>query len=342
MQGLVDQMAAGVARIEAMGITLRDIPDGLVDFPALVNGRQVWLCWKRGEPEVALLARPRSRGSRVGSRSASWCDGSAGAVADDRRTRTDAPRRIDRCRRRPAPRRSTTGLAAYERGDFFEAHELLEPAWMGTDDPAERAVLQGLIKLAAAYVHDVRGNPAGIRKNLDGARSRLVEGQADRRRRISTSPALIAAIDARLRRPRRPSRRPDAAATRPAQEDPMTMPGAVPTIDVAEADRRLREDPERPVLVDVREPGEFATVRAPGAMLVPTSTFMARMADLPADRPLLVICHVGGRSAAVTSFLLQRGRTDVANVAGGMEAWERAGLPVRRGAPEPGEGDIPA
>ena len=52
MQGLVDQMAAGVARIEAMGITLRDIPDGLVDFPALVNGRQVWLCWKRGEDEI--------------------------------------------------------------------------------------------------------------------------------------------------------------------------------------------------------------------------------------------------------------------------------------------------
>lgn len=54
MQGLVDQMAAGVARIEAMGITLRDIPDGLIDFPALVNGRQVWLCWKRGEPEVGF------------------------------------------------------------------------------------------------------------------------------------------------------------------------------------------------------------------------------------------------------------------------------------------------
>lgn len=52
MQGLVDQMAAGVARIEAMSVTLRDIADGLVDFPALVNGRQVWLCWKRGETEV--------------------------------------------------------------------------------------------------------------------------------------------------------------------------------------------------------------------------------------------------------------------------------------------------
>jgi hypothetical protein len=54
MQGLVDQMAAGVARIEAQSITLRDISEGLVDFPALVNGRQVWLCWKRGEGDIAF------------------------------------------------------------------------------------------------------------------------------------------------------------------------------------------------------------------------------------------------------------------------------------------------
>jgi predicted metal-dependent hydrolase len=46
---------------------------------------------------------------------------------------------------------------------------------MGADDPAERAALQGLIKLAAAYVHDVRGNPPGIAKNLEGARARLAE-----------------------------------------------------------------------------------------------------------------------------------------------------------------------
>lgn len=52
MQGLIDQMAAGVARIDALGLTLRDIEHGLVDFPALVSGRQVWLCWQRGEPAV--------------------------------------------------------------------------------------------------------------------------------------------------------------------------------------------------------------------------------------------------------------------------------------------------
>ena len=65
------------------------------------------------------------------------------------------------------------GIEAYRRGDFFEAHELLEPAWMGTADPLERDLHQGLIKLAAAFVHAVRGNPLGIEKNLRGARERL-------------------------------------------------------------------------------------------------------------------------------------------------------------------------
>ena len=52
MQGLIDQMAAGVARIDALGLTLRDIERGLVDFPALVSGRQVWLCWQHGETAI--------------------------------------------------------------------------------------------------------------------------------------------------------------------------------------------------------------------------------------------------------------------------------------------------
>jgi hypothetical protein len=52
MQGVIDQMAAAVARIDALGITLRDIERGLIDFPALVAGRQVWLCWQLGETDV--------------------------------------------------------------------------------------------------------------------------------------------------------------------------------------------------------------------------------------------------------------------------------------------------
>jgi rhodanese-related sulfurtransferase len=116
---------------------------------------------------------------------------------------------------------------------------------------------------------------------------------------------------------------------------------AIPTIDVAEAERRLREDPASPLLVDVREANEFEAVRAPGAVLVPMSTFAARAGELPPDRPLMVVCHLGGRSAAAAGFLIRSGRTDVVNVAGGMDAWERAGLPVRHGTPAPGEGDLP-
>jgi predicted metal-dependent hydrolase len=80
----------------------------------------------------------------------------------------------------PADRRTAyvAGLAAFERGDVFLAHELLEPAWMGTDYMSERDLYQGLIKLAAAEVHAVRGNAAGVAKNLRGALLRLRSAEA--------------------------------------------------------------------------------------------------------------------------------------------------------------------
>ncbi|HEU4673534.1 MAG TPA: DUF2203 domain-containing protein [Candidatus Limnocylindrales bacterium] len=53
MQGIVDQMQAAVGQIDDWGITLREIESGLIDFPALVSGRQVWLCWRLGEDDVA-------------------------------------------------------------------------------------------------------------------------------------------------------------------------------------------------------------------------------------------------------------------------------------------------
>lgn len=53
MQGLIDQMQAGVARLVELDITLRDISTGLIDFPALVTGRPIWLCWRLGEGPIA-------------------------------------------------------------------------------------------------------------------------------------------------------------------------------------------------------------------------------------------------------------------------------------------------
>lgn len=90
------------------------------------------------------------------------------------------------------------GLDAYARGAFFDAHEHLEPAWMGTDDLAERALHQGLIKVAAAYVHHGRGNPAGVAKNLAGARRHLaLAGPAATAWGVDLD-ALLADVDARL------------------------------------------------------------------------------------------------------------------------------------------------
>ena len=52
MQGVIDRMQAGVARIDELGITLREIETGLIDYPALANGRQIWLCWRLGEGDI--------------------------------------------------------------------------------------------------------------------------------------------------------------------------------------------------------------------------------------------------------------------------------------------------
>ena len=97
------------------------------------------------------------------------------------------------------------GLAAYDRGDWFLAHELLEPAWMGTKDLAERELLQGLIKLAAAFVHGARSNPAGVAKNLRGARERLVAGREAGARLGVDADALVNSVDEWLQSPGRPA-----------------------------------------------------------------------------------------------------------------------------------------
>jgi hypothetical protein len=52
VRDIVRRMQLDVAQIDAWGITLRDIPSGLIDFPALANGRPIWLCWRLGEDDI--------------------------------------------------------------------------------------------------------------------------------------------------------------------------------------------------------------------------------------------------------------------------------------------------
>lgn len=101
----------------------------------------------------------------------------------------------------------------------------------------------------------------------------------------------------------------------------------VAQISVQEAQRRLRE--EDVVLVDVRQPAELGAGMAPGAVSIPLTEFSSRFAELPRDKPILTICRSSHRSPMAARKLAKAGY-DVTDVAGGMIAWEQAGLPVEK------------
>lgn len=117
------------------------------------------------------------------------------------------------------------------------------------------------------------------------------------------------------------------------------MGGGVPSATVQEAAER-QGDGEGALIVDVREPNEYAQLRAKGAVLLPMGRLNGRVKDLPRDRELLLMCRTGGRSANATKFLQAQGFENVTNVNGGMVAWHNAGLPSSSGQPEAGEGDF--
>jgi len=79
------------------------------------------------------------------------------------------------------------------------------------------------------------------------------------------------------------------------------------------------------VVVDVREPAEWADGHIPGAVALPMSEAGARWRELPADRPKAVLCAGGLRSSTVISALKRHGVGGWHNVTGGMTAWARAG-----------------
>ena len=120
----------------------------------------------------------------------------------------------------------------------------------------------------------------------------------------------------------------------------MNRPQAVPALDPLYADIR-RRDPVRPaVLLDVRERDEFVALRVEGCLLIPFSQLGVRLDEIPRDRPLMVICASGNRSSSATAYLRENGWEDVGSVAGGIDGWQRLGLPVKRGPIEPGEGRL--
>ncbi len=105
-------------------------------------------------------------------------------------------------------------------------------------------------------------------------------------------------------------------------------PGSVPAIDPGGADAAAAG-----MLLDVREPDEWAAGHAPDAVHIPLRNLQAD--QLPTDQPIYCICRSGSRSAAAVQAMLGAG-FDAVNVEGGMEAWAAAGLPVVRDDGTPG------
>ncbi len=96
-------------------------------------------------------------------------------------------------------------------------------------------------------------------------------------------------------------------------------------LDLPEVRRGLEDGSM--LLVDVREPHEFAAGHIPNAVNVPLPELADRMHSLPSG-PIVLHCQGGTRSAIAASLVRASGRDDVADMEGGFVAWERAGLPV--------------
>ena len=94
---------------------------------------------------------------------------------------------------------------------------------------------------------------------------------------------------------------------------------------VSEVDQsELESRPPEAVLLDVREPQEFASGHVPGARNLPQSDLATRLSEVPRDRPIFMICQGGFRSLRAAQFLNQMGFKDVVSVKGGTEAWRAA------------------
>ena len=83
----------------------------------------------------------------------------------------------------------------------------------------------------------------------------------------------------------------------------------------------LLDSPQPPLVLDVREDWERAAARLPGTLDIPMGEIPQRLAELPRERAIVVMCHGGVRSMRVAHYLAQNGFTQLANLTGGIHAW---------------------
>jgi rhodanese-related sulfurtransferase len=96
---------------------------------------------------------------------------------------------------------------------------------------------------------------------------------------------------------------------------------SVPQLSPGVARTLLKEQGDKAVLLDVREPWEYAQVHVEGSRHIPMAQIPERLGELDPKTRFVVMCHHGGRSQQVALFLTSKGYGQVANLAGGIDAW---------------------
>ena len=94
----------------------------------------------------------------------------------------------------------------------------------------------------------------------------------------------------------------------------------IPSVSATEVHAEAsNENP--PIIIDVREDKELATVSIPGAMHIPLAMLPRKVGRLDLDGQYVLMCHHGTRSAQATELMLRQGFTNVRNMTGGIDAW---------------------
>jgi rhodanese-related sulfurtransferase len=84
-------------------------------------------------------------------------------------------------------------------------------------------------------------------------------------------------------------------------------------------------------VLDVREPGEYVDAHIHGVVHIPLGELGQRLQELPADRPLYIVCAVGNRSLMAATALQNQAGVEAVSVAGGTNGWIASGRPVDTG-----------
>lgn len=92
-------------------------------------------------------------------------------------------------------------------------------------------------------------------------------------------------------------------------------------ISVSELKERLERKDSKPLLLDVREPWEFAICHIDGSRLIPMREIPNAIGEINRETEIVVICHTGVRSLQVCYFLQHEGFTNIKNLTGGVHAW---------------------